>query len=142
MLIWIFPKNLIFSPLFVLDYFVDDTGMRRSDLLNQYLKDIEDQIETEEDLAEKKTLVDKVLDRLINKVRMQPHIIQSSIKYQLKVFPSLFHSTTSWINFLTSSVTLNWWATIYFLQIFMESYLLSNIITCSSFAIFKNTVFT
>ncbi|CAH3019119.1 unnamed protein product [Porites evermanni] len=45
----------------------DDTGMRRSDLLNQYLKDIEDQIETEEDLAEKKTLVDKVLDRLINK---------------------------------------------------------------------------
>ncbi|CAH3019118.1 unnamed protein product [Porites evermanni] len=41
--------------------------MRRSDLLNQYLKDIEDQIETEEDLAEKKTLVDKVLDRLINK---------------------------------------------------------------------------
>lgn len=60
-----------------MDYFVDDTGMRRSDLLNQYLKDIEDQIETEEDLAEKKTLVDKVLDRLINKVRMQPYIIQS-----------------------------------------------------------------
>ena len=77
MQIWIFPKNLIFSPLFVLDYFVDDTGMRRSDLLNQYLKDIEDQIETEEDLAEKKTLVDKVLDRLINKVRLQPYIIQS-----------------------------------------------------------------
>lgn len=60
-----------------MDYFVDDTGMRRSDLLNQYLKDIEDQIETEEDLAEKKTLVDKVLDRLINKVRMQPYITQS-----------------------------------------------------------------
>lgn len=60
-----------------MDYFVDDTGMRRSDLLNQYLKDIEDLIETEEDLAEKKTLVDKVLDRLINKVRMQPYIIQS-----------------------------------------------------------------
>lgn len=60
-----------------MDYFVDDTGMRRSDLLNQYLKDIEDQIETEEDLAEKKTLVDKVLDRLINKVRMPPYIIQS-----------------------------------------------------------------
>lgn len=78
MLIWTFPKNLIFSPLFVLDYFVDDTGMRRSDLLNQYLKDIEDQIETEEDLAEKKTLVDKVLDRLINKVRTQQHIIQIS----------------------------------------------------------------
>ena len=77
MQIWIFPKNAIFSPLFVLDYFIDDTGMRRSDLLNRYLKDIEEQIESEEDLAEKKTLVDKVLDRLINKVRMQRYIIQS-----------------------------------------------------------------
>lgn len=77
MQIWIFPKNAIFSSLFVLDYFIDDTGMRRSDLLNQYLKDIEEQIESEEDLAEKKTLVDKVLDRLINKVRMQRYTIQS-----------------------------------------------------------------
>ena len=36
--------------------------------MNQYLKDIESQIETEEELAEKKTLVDKVLDRLITHV--------------------------------------------------------------------------
>ena len=42
--------------------------MRRSDIVNQYLKDIESQIETEEELAEKKLLVDKVLDRLITHV--------------------------------------------------------------------------
>lgn len=38
--------------------------------MNQYLKDIADQIETEEELAEKKILVDKVLDRLITHVSM------------------------------------------------------------------------
>ena len=53
-------------------FFLDDSGMRRSDLVNQYLKDMESQnkIETEEDLAEKKMLVDKVLDRLINHVSL------------------------------------------------------------------------
>jgi len=43
----------------------EEDGVRRSDIVNQYLKDIADQIETEEELAEKKILVDKVLDRLI-----------------------------------------------------------------------------
>ena len=48
--------------------FTDESGVRRSDIVNQYLKDIESQIETEEELAEKKILVDKVLDRLITHV--------------------------------------------------------------------------
>lgn len=43
----------------------DEAGVRRSEIVNQYLKEIESQIETEEELAEKKILVDKVLDRLI-----------------------------------------------------------------------------
>ncbi|XP_029182827.1 DNA replication licensing factor MCM6-like [Acropora millepora] len=42
-----------------------ESGVRRSDIVNQYLKDIESEIETEEELAERKLLVDKVLDRLI-----------------------------------------------------------------------------
>ncbi len=42
--------------------------MRRSDVVNWYLKQVEDEIETEEELARKKFLVDKVLDRLINHV--------------------------------------------------------------------------
>ena len=38
--------------------------------MNQYLKDIESQIDSEEELAEKKILVDKVLDRLTTHVSM------------------------------------------------------------------------
>ena len=45
-----------------------ESGVRRSDIVNQYLKDIESEIETEEELAERKLLVDKVLDRLITHV--------------------------------------------------------------------------
>ena len=52
-------------------YFVsDEAGIRRSDIVNQYLKDIESQIDSEEELAEKKILVDKVLDRLTTHVSM------------------------------------------------------------------------
>ena len=43
----------------------DDTGIRRSDVVNWYLKTIEKDIDTEEELAEKKVILDKVLDRLI-----------------------------------------------------------------------------
>ena len=46
--------------------FSDDSGIRRSDVVNWYLKTIEKDIETEEELAEKKTILDKVLDRLIS----------------------------------------------------------------------------
>lgn len=43
----------------------DDTGIRRSAVVNWYLKTIEKDIDTEEELAEKKIILDKVLDRLI-----------------------------------------------------------------------------
>jgi len=43
----------------------DDAGLRRSDIVNWYLTTILKDIETEEELAEKKIIVDKVLDRLI-----------------------------------------------------------------------------
>ena len=48
--------------------FPDGENLRRSDVVNWYLKQVEDEIETEEELARKKFLVDKVLDRLINHV--------------------------------------------------------------------------
>ncbi|XP_048579997.1 zygotic DNA replication licensing factor mcm6-A [Nematostella vectensis] len=41
-------------------------GLRRSRVVNWYLGEIQSEIETEEELAEKKMLVDKVLDRLIH----------------------------------------------------------------------------
>ena len=53
---------------FLFLWFSDEAGVRRSEIVNQYLKEIESQIETEEELAEKKILVDKVLDRLITHV--------------------------------------------------------------------------
>lgn len=57
------------------------------------------------------------------------------MKYQLKVFPSLFHSTYLLNKFLNKLCHFKLSVTICFSRIFMESYLLSNIITCSSFAI-------
>uniref|UniRef100_A0A0A9X784 DNA replication licensing factor MCM6 n=1 Tax=Lygus hesperus TaxID=30085 RepID=A0A0A9X784_LYGHE len=44
---------------------LDDSGIRRSELINWYLEQISHLIETEEELVEKKALVMKVLDRLI-----------------------------------------------------------------------------
>lgn len=41
-----------------------DKGIRRSELINWYLGNIEDQIESEEELLEKQGLVAKVIDRL------------------------------------------------------------------------------
>lgn len=43
----------------------DSEGVRREELVNWYLEQIGEEIETEEDLIERKTLVEKVIDRLI-----------------------------------------------------------------------------
>ncbi|CAH0389438.1 unnamed protein product [Bemisia tabaci] len=40
-------------------------GVRRSEVVNWYLEQVEDQIESEDDLVEKKVFIDKILDRLI-----------------------------------------------------------------------------
>lgn len=39
-------------------------GLKRSDIVNWYLQECADDIESEEDLIERKSLVEKVLDRL------------------------------------------------------------------------------
>jgi len=44
-------------------------GVKRPDLINWYLEQIADDLESEEELIEKKQLVDKVVDRLIHRVR-------------------------------------------------------------------------
>lgn len=43
----------------------DSEGIRRDDLISWYLETIEDQMESEEELIERKTLIEKVIDRLI-----------------------------------------------------------------------------
>jgi len=46
----------------------DDSGMRRSQLVNWYLEDIENEIDSEAELVERKTIVEKVIYRLIHHV--------------------------------------------------------------------------
>lgn len=44
---------------------VDSDGLKRSDIIGWYLEQIAETIESEEELIEKKTLVEKVIDRLV-----------------------------------------------------------------------------
>lgn len=46
----------------------EDGGLLRSDIINWYLEKIEDQINDESELLEKKSFIEKVLDRLIHNV--------------------------------------------------------------------------
>lgn len=42
--------------------------MRLKDLINWYLKEVESEIDTVQELTDKKLLVEKVIDRLVNHV--------------------------------------------------------------------------
>lgn len=44
----------------------DSEGVRQSDLVTWYLEQVGDEIENEDELIERKTLIEKVIDRLIN----------------------------------------------------------------------------
>lgn len=46
----------------------EDPGLRRSELVSWYLKEVEAEIETESELIEKKTVIEKVIYRLVNHV--------------------------------------------------------------------------
>jgi len=46
----------------------DDGGILRSGIINWYLEQIEDQINDETELLEKKSFIEKILDRLIYNV--------------------------------------------------------------------------
>jgi DNA replication licensing factor MCM6 len=46
----------------------DSEGIKRSAIVNWYLEQIAEQIESEEELIERKTLIEKVIDRLVNHV--------------------------------------------------------------------------
>lgn len=43
----------------------EEVGIRRSELVNWYLENIQDQIESEEELLEKKAIIEKVIERLV-----------------------------------------------------------------------------
>lgn len=48
-------------------------GIHRSDVVEWYLNSIADQIETEEELIEKKDMFEKILDRLIYTVSLKTY---------------------------------------------------------------------
>ena len=58
--------------MFVIGVFhiFESGGLRISDVVNWYLKEIENEIDTEEELAQRKILVERVIDRLINYVSL------------------------------------------------------------------------
>lgn len=50
-------------------------GIRKSEVVNAYLEQISNQIESEEELLEKKSLIERIIDRLIYHVRMKRNIV-------------------------------------------------------------------
>jgi len=44
----------------------EDSGVRRTDLVNWYLKEVESEIDSEQELIDKKMLVEKVIFRLVH----------------------------------------------------------------------------
>ena len=49
-------------------YIDEDSGIRRSQLVNWYLENIENEIDSEAELLERKTIVEKVIYRLVHHV--------------------------------------------------------------------------
>ncbi|CAH1772509.1 unnamed protein product [Owenia fusiformis] len=62
----------------------DDSGMKRSDLVNWYLTEISGTIDSEDELIEKKTLVEKVIYRLINADNVIIELKQTGLKGRSK----------------------------------------------------------
>ncbi|XP_013418015.1 zygotic DNA replication licensing factor mcm6-B [Lingula anatina] len=58
----------------------DSAGLRKSDVVSWYLKEIESEIETEAELMEKKTLIEKVIYRLVHHDHVIIELSQTGIK--------------------------------------------------------------
>lgn len=56
--------------MFFVNFIEGKGGIHRSDVVEWYLASIADQIETEEELIEKKDMFEKILDRLIYTVSL------------------------------------------------------------------------
>lgn len=65
----VFPIKLRYSLNVYMCFAEDETpGLRRSELVGWYLKEIESEIDSEAELIEKKTIVEKVIERLVHHV--------------------------------------------------------------------------
>ena len=73
------PTTAVQTVLFCLQFapflVSDEGGVRQEELVNWYLKEIESEIETVQELTDKKLLVEKVIDRLVHHVSHMSHPI-------------------------------------------------------------------
>jgi len=58
--------------LFLVD---EESSLKKSELINWYLKEIESEIDSEMELINKKTMIEKVIYRLVHYVRKHFHVI-------------------------------------------------------------------
>jgi len=58
----------------------DETGLRKSDLIGWYLTEIQDDIQTEEELNERRGIIEKVIDRLIHTDNVLIQLTQTGLK--------------------------------------------------------------
>lgn len=59
-------------------------GIRKSDVVRDYLERIGEELESEEELIEKKGLIEKVIDRLLYQVRWTFHV--HDMNYAVPIF--------------------------------------------------------
>ena len=64
-------------------FFPEEGGVRQDELINWYLKEIESEIETVQELTDKKLLVEKVIDRLVHHVS---HMTSKLLSCDLDVY--------------------------------------------------------
>jgi len=53
----------------------DESALKKSGVVNWYLKEIESEIDSEMELINKKTMIEKVIYRLVHYVRKHFHVI-------------------------------------------------------------------
>ncbi|KAK3796633.1 hypothetical protein RRG08_008387 [Elysia crispata] len=58
----------------------DETGLRKSDVIGWYLTEIQDEIQSEEELNEKRSVVEKVIDRLVHHDHVLIQLTQTGLK--------------------------------------------------------------
>ncbi|NXX91057.1 MCM6 factor, partial [Centropus bengalensis] len=62
----------------------DDSSLKRSELINWYLKEIESEIESEEDLINKKKIIERVIHRLTHYDHILIELSQSGLRGSLE----------------------------------------------------------
>ncbi|XP_056452765.1 MCM6 minichromosome maintenance deficient 6, like isoform X1 [Gadus macrocephalus] len=73
-------SNLIVLHMHRMEEVDEEGSLKKSELVNWYLKEMESEIETEEELISKKTLFEKVLHRLINYDHVIIELTQTGLK--------------------------------------------------------------